>query len=555
VPTQNAEHYQVVFARTLDRSARASPGIIMVAPSTDSWNDFGFRIRVDIVIYPRASSDLEMEAWTSAYLGFTGTASRHGDTRDLLDALGNAALDSITPEKLPAFFTMLPDLNTYRELVARLGASETLIALTVLHDVVAGEDAATVPIWLKAAKESAVFYKGFLRLSESYFAWKNAGPILQGEEFEELGRLSDTLRINFQLAGRTNEHKLEFKFAPRERVLPKRFAVIIGKNGVGKSQALGRIARSALNGTGELTDGEGRRPELNRLLAFYPTAPGASVFPSQRRRGARLWYRRFPLASPGVGRHRQTTSDIIIQLARSTERIAGSERLNIFFNALRAIEGHETLGLSFRRDAPGACRILDLDRGGEEQRLDRFAAIDIRREPVRISDEREYGLSSGELAFVRFAALASLYIENGSLLLFDEPETHLHPNFISQFVVLLDNLLAQTGSAAIISTHSVYFVREAFEDQVQVLRSGPAGEVDISPPRLKTFGANVGAISYFVFGEDEPSRLAKQVETRLAQSANSWREVFEIYRDELSLDLLSDIRAQIEGRIVNTDDR
>jgi hypothetical protein len=55
------------------------------------------------MIYPRASWDLEMAAWTSGYLGFTGTASRHGDTRDLLDALGNAAKDSTTPDKLPAF--------------------------------------------------------------------------------------------------------------------------------------------------------------------------------------------------------------------------------------------------------------------------------------------------------------------------------------------------------------------------------------------------------------------------------------------------------------------
>ena len=30
-------------------------------------------------------------------------------------------------------------------------------------------------------------------------------------------------------------------------------------------------------------------------------------------------------------------------------------------------------------------------------------------------------------------------IENGTLLLFDEPETHLHPNLITEFVRLLEN--------------------------------------------------------------------------------------------------------------------
>jgi energy-coupling factor transporter ATP-binding protein EcfA2 len=148
---------------------------------------------------------------------------------------------------------------------------------------------------------------------------------------------------------------------------------------------------------------------------------------------------------------------------------------------------------------------------------------------------------------LRFAALAGLYIENGTLLLFDEPETHLHPNFISQFVALLDRLLEQTGSAAILATHSVYFVREAIEDQVTVLRSDAERMISAETPTLKTFGADVGAISYFVFGEDQPSRLAQEVETKIMAQTASWDEVFETYKDRVSLDLLGEIRARVEG--------
>jgi ABC-type transporter Mla maintaining outer membrane lipid asymmetry ATPase subunit MlaF len=132
--------------------------------------------------------------------------------------------------------------------------------------------------------------------------------------------------------------------------------------------------------------------------------------------------------------------------------------------------------------------------------------------------------------------------------LFDEPETHLHPAFISQFVMLLDTLLEQTGSAAIIATHSVYFVREAFEDQVKVLRSGPDREIVIEEPVLRTFGADVGTISWFVFGEDKPSRLARSVEERIAEDADSWDQVYKEYKADLSLDLLGEIRAEIEDR-------
>ena len=242
------------------------------------------------------------------------------------------------------------------------------------------------------------------------------------------------------------------------------------------------------------------------------------------------------------------TADLIVQLARATERIGDSGRFEIFMKGIQAIEGHAELALLTKDAAHPIVFLERLQIGREQALLERFASIDVRRDVVRVIDRETYPLSSGELGFVRFAALAALHIENSSLLLFDEPETHLHPDFISQFVAVLNRLLEQTGSAAIIATHSVYFVREAFEDQVTVLRSGPDRSIAVETPHLRTFGADVGAISYFVFGEDEPSRLAKAVEERIASRAKSWEDAFAEYKDHLSLDLLGEIRAEIEDR-------
>ena len=491
---EESEHYRVIATGNLNSDIPREPGTIVIAPSRAFTTGSGFQIDVDIVIFPRPGFDVQMELRTNGYLGFLTKSKRDGDVNDLVRALIESNSGSLQFEKLDPFFTMLPDIGTYRELVARLGPDEALVVLRALRDMVAAEDRSTGGIWLREAKETAVFNRGFLRQSESYFAWKNAAPVLKGEEFEEVGRLSETLRIRFQLAGRPNLHDLDFHFSLHEPVLPKRFAVVIGKNGVGKSQTLGRIAQSALWGTGELTDGDGKRPQLNRLLAFYPTATSASVFPTERR-GARIWYRRFSLGHAGVGRRRQTTSDLIIQLTRTEERIAGAKRLEMFLTALRAIEDYQDLALRRWANEPGFVHIVDLLAGDEYERLERYSSVDTRAEPVRVSGQHGYPLSSGELAFVRFAALASLFIENSSLLLFDEPETHLHPNFISQFAMLLDSLLEQTGSGAIISTHSAYFVRETFEDQVRILRSGPDRKIEVITPRLKTFGADVGTIS------------------------------------------------------------
>ena len=105
-----------------------------------------------------------------------------------------------------------------------------------------------------------------------------------------------------------------------------------------------------------------------------------------------------------------------------------------------------------------------------------------------------------------------------------------------------------TGSAAIIATHSAYFVREVFRDQVTVLSVDDDGIVQAITPRLRTFGADVGAISYFVFGEDEPSQLAARVERRLLGRHQSWDDVYELYKDELSLEMLNTLRDAFEGR-------
>lgn len=548
---EDSAGYRVLFFKSIDDIQGGEPGTVYLAPSKSSWNEFGERILIDIRIYPHGVSRSANDYLELAGLfGFVEDGGTKSDTTTLRAILENLPGPYPLSQGLPAFFTMLPNMASYRRIVEWMGPDDARLVLQAIHDIVEADDRPVGKQWLRAAKGSPLFLNAFLREGETYFAWKNAATILQGVEHEAFGQTSETLRVRFQLAGRPNNHDLTFRFSHHDGVLPRRFAVVIGKNGVGKSQTLAQIVNAALRGNGALTDEQGNRPVFNRILAFYPSSSSSSVFPNDRRRRARVWYRRFSLIA---GRSRQTTSDLIVQLARSIEGIAGRDRFKLFVQAITAIEGGDELAVRTRRQGRRAIPIRNLRRGGELDQIRRYASIDIGAEPVRAIDGRTYPLSSGELSFLRFAALASLYIENGSLLLLDEPETHLHPNFISQFVALLDGLLEQTGSVAILSTHSVYFVREAFEDQVLVLRSAPDRRIVAEIPTLKTFGADVGAISYFVFGEDQPSRLAREVEEKIADRSASWDEVFDFYKDSLSLELLGEIRARIEdtGREVD----
>lgn len=550
---KEADRYRVLFLSERHHGPLVETGTISITPSSKSWNDFGARILINLVIQPRRGIDVEHGRLTfEGFFGFLEKQNGRFDTEPLRMLVDQNPEIPVPADRMPAYFTMLPDMESYRKIVGQLGPDEARIVLRAMNDMVEADDRPAGQPWVRTARNSQLFLTAFLRHNARYFAWKSAAPILLGAKHEKLDRISEGIRIKFQLAGRPNTHDLKFQFAHGDDVLPQRFAIVIGKNGVGKSQTLTQIVDAALRGNTKLTDLEGNRPVFNRILGFYTSPSTKSVFPSDQRKNARVWYRRFSMVS---GRSRQTTSDLIIQLARNFEEIAGQSRYEIFLRAIAAIEGYRELALRTKPGERGPVPIFRLRDGREYETLELYAMINTDAEPVRLIEGKTYPLSSGELSFLRFAALVGLYIESGTLLLLDEPETHLHPNFISQFAALLNGLLKQTGSVAILATHSVYFVREAIESQVTVLRSDEKRMISAETPTLKTFGADVGAISYFVFGEDQPSSLAREVENKIMGQKTSWKEVFDTYKDLISLDLLGEIRAKVEGSNPKTDDQ
>ncbi|PQA81912.1 AAA family ATPase [Limnohabitans sp. TS-CS-82] len=543
---RNVPGLRVLFARRMALEMDLPADTILVVPSSDGWNDFGHQTRVDYRIRMRSAKET---VHVSGFIGFINPeADKNGKDllQQLLSTQGESTVEAATDHN---FFTMLPDMEAYRRLVQTLDADDATAVLTALNDLVALSEFESTAAILDLATQTEVFSLSFMRSSDSYFAYKNAGQLLRGLSSEQTGILSPTLAIRFQLPGRQNEHHLRFSF-DHAADLPKRIAIIIGKNGVGKSQTLGRIARAAIDGAAVLTDGsDGGRPLINRLLAFAPTNEAESVFPTDKRKRPRIWYQRYSMNRSRRSRRNDYLSDLIVQVARSTQMVASKSRWEIFTEALSAISNAEELHLPTYSTLDAYVPLAKLPQGTEQRVLERFASIDVKKEPARVVGGEGYPLSSGEISFLKFAAQVSLHIENGSLLLLDEPETHLHPNFISRFVSLLDGLLEMTGSAAIIATHSAYFVREVFREQVTVLSVDNENFVQAQLPKLRTFGADVGAISYFVFGEDEPSRLAVEVERRLIAKQIPWAQIYAKYKDELSLEILNGLRASIEDKV------
>jgi ABC-type branched-subunit amino acid transport system ATPase component len=545
--------YSVYFSNSDDAPPK-TPAIVRV-PTTDAWNDFGYRSVFTAFRIEKGSG-----AWEplDLHVGFTDSDESPVErVKGLLkDERHVSAFD------VGEYFTLGSGMEYYRTLVRRLSPTGARGFLAALNDLVEVRRRKEKPSWLARAVETQVFKKSFMRNGERFFAYHNAGPILSGLRREVLGGLSKRLKLSFQLNTFSNPHDVDIEFAP-DSIMPGRIVVLIGKNGTGKSRTLHTLVSCALQDDPRLTDGAGARPRLNRLIAIESPGETHETFPEEDP-DAKIDYRRISLHRSARASGRTDLASLFVQLAHSDESIKDVKRWAIFAKAVAAmlplheivvrVRAHSMVGNDGMRVSTGPrwASLSELTQGFEEKRLELWLRVDPRREPRRIVAGDAVPLSSGQIVFLRFAAQACLHIENGTLALLDEPETHLHPNLITEFVGLLNRLLELTGSFAIIATHSSYFVREVARRQALVFtevanEDEEGAGIAITNPRLRTLGADVGAISFFVFGDDLQSKLLDRVRERLAD-AKKRRRLLPRLREELPAEAIMHLRREWRKR-------
>ncbi|RGO16714.1 hypothetical protein DXB28_20600 [Bacillus cereus] len=78
--------------------------------------------------------------------------------------------------------------------------------------------------------------------------------------------------------------------------------------------------------------------------------------------------------------------------------------------------------------------------------------------------------SSGELSlFLRLVELADSITEN-SIILIDEPETHLHPKWIRNYITILKNIIGDVNCHVIIATHAPLIVSDIPKESIIMLK-------------------------------------------------------------------------------------
>ena len=134
-------------------------------------------------------------------------------------------------------------------------------------------------------------------------------------------------------------------------------------------------------------------------------------------------------------------------------------------------------------------------------------------------------LSSGHKIVLKIITELTAHMDGAqpTLVLVDEPETHLHPPLLSSLLRSLRACLAEFDAFAIVATHSPVVLQETPSRYVRVLkRFGNIARV--ATPSIETFGESIGVITQEVFNLDESSADWAETLERIAKK----RDIFQI---------------------------
>jgi len=393
---------------------------------------------------------------------------------------------------------------------------------------------------------------------------------------------------------------LELRFASGS-ILPHDINVLIGPNGIGKSQLLLQIVRDWLASAEDRENSIGfkSRPNINQLVVvsyspfeLFPLSgsPDASMKDEDVYRYFGLRGHRRQLSATGKSDEVVLSRNIPkIDAARSLlSCLAGDQKyvaIKEWSNRLRTMERVLKTSIDFDAVAvfidPGVdvAEFYSEDDPDDEQNvytgfsdeeqsnqervryipITSFQAAHLKLTALRkhtkyalgiefLKNGKKVFLSSGQRLFSYIVINILGAIRRNSLLLIDEPELFLHPTLEIAFVSMLKTILQNFGSKALVATHSVVTVRETPRDCVHVLERTDEGLVIKRPP-LETFGGDVQRISSYVFGDKAVSKPFEHwIESQLSAFKGDAAALIKSLGTDVNEELLIQIHAMGEGK-------
>lgn len=140
-------------------------------------------------------------------------------------------------------------------------------------------------------------------------------------------------------------------------------------------------------------------------------------------------------------------------------------------------------------------------------------------------------MSSGETIFLYVISDIIANIRQDTLLLFDEPEQHLHPHGIMQLIRAIYTILEKFESYAIIATHSPLVIREMLSKNVFVFNR-EEDYLHVAKIGIESFGEDIAILNDIVFKNRSENKQYEKYISELVESCDNYNEVVAILQNE-----------------------
>jgi predicted ATPase len=330
-----------------------------------------------------------------------------------------------------------------------------------------------------------------------------------GALFGRNASLVNSFSAMIHLPGATAAHNFNFDFSSFHG-LPHRLHALVGLNGVGKTQVMARLAilmsRFSKKSQKEKTSTLGVESMLSPVPSIYNVvAISFSAFD---------------------------------EFERPT--ILQGEKFRYSYCGLRSQRGK----LLTEEDLLANIRRIVTDELDEEKRVVLAATLS---DIIRVDDIQSFvndpevhtklyeRLSAGQRIALNALCHTLAKLEPRTLVLFDEPELHLHPQLLTTMITAFMGLLNRYDSFAIIATHSPIVIQQIPSRCTHIVRRDRMMPM-VFRPKLEFFGETLTEITRNVFLTTESDRDYRHTLDKILIENNNNVEVVEaIFEGKLSM--------------------
>lgn len=483
----------------------------------DHWNDYSFVTMFEVYAYDENGLGHELPNIKIGFVGQTTEVSTY------------STLGTEFAELPEGYFSVATDVDYYRSLFRNFSPAWRDSLLAKLRDVV------RYPEILKVALSESVFQISHLR-SVGINAIRGQFARVLGGDIPPTD-----FRFNFLLPGSESFAGFDLEFDVVAESLPgSNVHAIIGRNGVGKTTILKNMVKAISGHSNSGAEFYQRqsfysgRKKLGRdfftnlvsvaFSAFDPfDLPASDENPSD---GTPYSY---------VGLTDYSGEDGAILKSRSKLHEEFVDALQLCMS-----EPHR------KERWCNAVSLLESDSNFAEMKLLDLVQCEIDKLP-EFAEKRIRRMSSGHAIAILTITQLVAKVGEKTLVLIDEPESHLHPPLLSALIRSLSQLLHRQNGVAIIATHSPVVLQEIPKHCVWMLYRERTSSEKFRP-EIETFGENVGTLTREVFRlEVEKSGFHTLIRDAVA-SGGTYDEILARFGGRLGFEAKGSLRAMTLNR-------